>query len=70
MFGAQTGKEASRFGNEVVIGDLQWSQPGKAGLPSHKEDRQVVQTFYRLEARGLDGGLSEVMDGKQSRARQ
>lgn len=30
----------------------------EARLPSYKEDRQmVVQTFYRLEARGLDAGV-------------
>lgn len=29
MLGAQTEKEASRFGNEVATGDLQWSQSGR-----------------------------------------
>lgn len=29
MLGAQTEKEASRFGNEVLTGDLQWSQSGR-----------------------------------------
>lgn len=57
MFGAQTGKEASRFGNEVVTGDLQWGQPGRLDCqaPRREEDRQVeVQTSYRLDAKGLD----------------
>lgn len=44
MLGAQTEKEASRFGNEVVTGDLQWSQSGR---PDCQATRKTGRWWFK-----------------------
>lgn len=68
MFGAQTGKEASRFGNEVVTGDLQWSQSGR--LDCQLQGGQADGGSNLLQVRSQRAGCrGKAMDEKQSRAR-